>query len=450
MKNKRSNKGISLISLTVAVIILIMLTGMLVYNAKNGIKIRNLTKMQNDIEALNDKVHAYYVKHGAIPAEVKFEQDYVKFYSAEKYPNDAVDEYYVLDLTAIEVLTLNYGADFSASATSYTAEQDDLYVINKQSHRIYYARGIVMDGITYYTTNDVDEEITLQEIPEDLGMEPEDLIGEYVNYNVEYTDGEYEYKSHNGWRIISAERRTDDQTAYDIEIISTGMPASLDYNVSITSAPWTGSDTDITNYLNEGFYGSDSNTNQNMYAVSGLYYNFELVELLGTSLGSYDANRGYYKKLKVDNVEITGDQNGSIFISSEFENKIDGIRSVTLADIIKTGAGKATSEDKAIESTETLTESEDKVLGLFKLDELSGSTNASTHGVEAYTYSVGSYWVASPDSSSGYPMRVVDYAGNISSSYHMYEGVNLIGLRPVISISNVKFIEEVNGAWIIE
>ena len=43
----KNNKGITLITLTVAVLIMIILSSMLIYNAKNGLKMKNLKDMQN-------------------------------------------------------------------------------------------------------------------------------------------------------------------------------------------------------------------------------------------------------------------------------------------------------------------------------------------------------------------------------------------------------------------
>ena len=162
---KINAKGISLISLTVAVCILIVLSSMMIYTTRNGIKIRAYKMLQNDIEILNDKINAYYVKYGALPAEIKYvNTNFTKNIdsSGQKGANDGED-YYVIDLRALEGVTLNYGTDASKIQTEEdTAQYDDVYIINKESHHIYYARGINFDGVWYYT-NDVDEEISLYE-----------------------------------------------------------------------------------------------------------------------------------------------------------------------------------------------------------------------------------------------------------------------------------------------
>ena len=171
MKKFKNNKGISLVSLTIAVIILVVLTSMLVYNAKNGIKLRTLKMMQNDIDLLSNEISAYYVKYGDVPAEI----EYLGPINFEKQPNDD-DKYYVIDLSAFEDITLNYGLDYNnITSSADTVNLTDVYIVNKQSMHVYYAKGIEMDGVMYYT-NDEDEEIKL--IGDRTGLK----VGDYVDY----------------------------------------------------------------------------------------------------------------------------------------------------------------------------------------------------------------------------------------------------------------------------
>ena len=154
-----SNKAITLISLVVAVAIMIIIVSLLVYNVRTGLKVRTLTMMENDISILDDKVNAYYVKYGALPVSIKYNVSPLPF-EDNLNPNDSSDGYYVLDLEAFEGLTLNYGSDFKKVTQENVANYTDLYIINEQSFQIYYAKGIEMDGVMYYT-NDVSEEISL-------------------------------------------------------------------------------------------------------------------------------------------------------------------------------------------------------------------------------------------------------------------------------------------------
>ena len=156
MKKEKLKKqaGISLISLTITIIVLVVITSMLIYNAKNGIKTRALKMMENDIEMLDDKINSYYVRYGALPAEIR----YVGNMNFTPQENDN-EVYYVVDLKALEGVTLNYGSDFNNIRTQNdTLVYDDVYIVNEQSHHVYYAKGIQMDGAWYYTTT-VDDEV---------------------------------------------------------------------------------------------------------------------------------------------------------------------------------------------------------------------------------------------------------------------------------------------------
>ncbi|MBR3163370.1 MAG: hypothetical protein IKF17_04665 [Clostridia bacterium] len=166
--NLRNQKGINMITLSIAVIILVVITSVLVYNAKDGVKVKNLNNLYNDIEQLNNKVSSYYIEHGDIPKLAKYEN--LGFLntaeSNQVNPNNGSD-FYVINLRALEGVSLNYGRDFeniSSSETTVVA-LNDLYIINEVSHTIYYPRGIQVEGTTYYTEPDTWENVDLSVIP---------------------------------------------------------------------------------------------------------------------------------------------------------------------------------------------------------------------------------------------------------------------------------------------
>ena len=159
-------KGLSLISLTIAVVILIIISSMLLYNAKSGIKIRKLEMMMNDISLLSDKLNSYYVEYGAIPAEIEYSNTTLlkRLKDSNQIGQNDNDVYYVIDLKALDGVTLNYGRDFSNISTEEdTKKCEDVYIVNEQSHKVYYVKGIEMDRIWYYTdTNDDETSIVLR------------------------------------------------------------------------------------------------------------------------------------------------------------------------------------------------------------------------------------------------------------------------------------------------
>ena len=50
IKNLRKEKGITMITVTISVIILLIITGILVYNARDAVYIKNYNGLKNDIE----------------------------------------------------------------------------------------------------------------------------------------------------------------------------------------------------------------------------------------------------------------------------------------------------------------------------------------------------------------------------------------------------------------
>ena len=148
--------GITLISLVIAVIIILLITGMILYSAKDNIYIRNVTNMQNDIANLRDKIALFYAEYGEIPIKTEY-QDIYNLPSEVIGANDT-GKFYIIELEKLDGLTLNYGEDYEtykANEYQYSANLKDIYIINEDSHNIFYVEGIGVteDGRTqmYYT-----------------------------------------------------------------------------------------------------------------------------------------------------------------------------------------------------------------------------------------------------------------------------------------------------------
>ena len=155
----KSQKGINLISLSIAVMIILVLTGMIIYNVKDNLKLEKLRNMQADIENLRDKVSSYYAQYGEIPANKSIEYTNTQNIKNAGLISEAVDtgKFYVIDLSSMENITLNYGEDYQKikSGEATTSEEinalTDLYIINDASHNIFFVDGIEIDGETFYT-----------------------------------------------------------------------------------------------------------------------------------------------------------------------------------------------------------------------------------------------------------------------------------------------------------
>ena len=153
----KSQKGINLISLSIAVIMILIITNVILYNVKSNLGIEKLQNMQTDIKNLRDKISTFYAQNGKIPASIEYTN--INNIKQAGVISTAVDtgKFYVIDLAAIDNLTLNYGEDYKKikSGEATTSEEInnlvDLYIINETSHNIFFVEGIQYDGEWFYT-----------------------------------------------------------------------------------------------------------------------------------------------------------------------------------------------------------------------------------------------------------------------------------------------------------
>jgi len=149
----KSNRGVALATLVVAVLIMLTITGTITYTSLDTIKLRKLDDMYNDIKVLNQKIAYYHIENDELPTlensivynniidVVTKEEDGEK---VKLNPNDGEENYYIIDLEKLGGITLKYGRDYQKyKENSADIEKDrDVYIINKDSHTIYYLKGI--------------------------------------------------------------------------------------------------------------------------------------------------------------------------------------------------------------------------------------------------------------------------------------------------------------------
>lgn len=149
MKNAlKQEKGISLVSLGIAVVILVLLTTILVYNASDSVYIRKLSNLNNDINNLKEKVSEFYNSNGKIPAKVKYNISDVNI-KGVLTTKEQQNDFYVIDLQAMENITLNYGRDYdkvkdSTIEINQNEDNDDIYIISSYTYNIFYVEGVII------------------------------------------------------------------------------------------------------------------------------------------------------------------------------------------------------------------------------------------------------------------------------------------------------------------
>lgn len=274
----------------------------------------------------------------------------------------------------------------------------------------------------------------------------------YVEYPVEYTDvyTGTTYHKDTAWRLVTklgANEVTSSNvnteqilTNANVNIISTGIPAKLYYYSGTINTRlgrdgyniWKGSDEDVTKYTNPveqggaGLYGSSYNSNSNMRASAGLYYNFEdilyNVQSSTLSTSTIGKNNGGFIWIKNGNSEISAGNStyGSNLFRVESLNSgsVDNIREANLEDI----------KDVKTEDRDQITSSTDKRPGLFRLDQ---------YTKDSINHDSSWYMLASPCSWNTNNVHVVSFGGTIGDDS---EGV--YGVRPLVSLSGVTLKRE--------
>lgn len=133
-----NQKGVSLVTLTITVIVILILTGIVLYNVKDNLGVQKLKSMQADIENLRDKIESYYIEYGNIPAKIEYTN--ITNIKDDGVISNEVDtgKFYIIDLSAIDNLTLTYGKDYDKIESEQQVDNlEDIYIINEDSHNIF-------------------------------------------------------------------------------------------------------------------------------------------------------------------------------------------------------------------------------------------------------------------------------------------------------------------------
>ena len=186
----RKNKGITMISLVITIIVLLILTSVTIYNGLAQLGIKRVNNLYADIDSISTKVAEYYLKNETLPV---FDNKYVNNKSELEalFRNNGAttnianvndgEDYYVIDLSKLDNLTLNYGDEYKDwTSTSSSDKIQNIYIINSVTHQIYFPHG-VRSGDEYYFARFPDENeispIELEEINSDWTMNITNISG---------------------------------------------------------------------------------------------------------------------------------------------------------------------------------------------------------------------------------------------------------------------------------
>ena len=173
--NVKNNKGVTLIILIVMIIVLLILTSITISNFKSELSIKNVNSLYADIESISTKISTYYLENNSIPIYednpyFNNSDECKQFFMAKGENGDVINpndegQYYVIDLSKLENLTLNYGKEYKNwNSESSSLNIQDVYIINKVTHQIYYPKGIKLREENYFTRK-ISNITSVEEVP---------------------------------------------------------------------------------------------------------------------------------------------------------------------------------------------------------------------------------------------------------------------------------------------
>jgi len=140
MQKITSNKGITLTYLIITLIVLSILTGTILISTDGATKLKRITNMYNDLEILEEQVNIYYNENNKLPTSKRIAEDFIILLGDKRNSNDD-NNYYLIDINLLADINLNYGKGKT---------ELDYYVVNAQSHTVYYLQGVNLNGVIHY------------------------------------------------------------------------------------------------------------------------------------------------------------------------------------------------------------------------------------------------------------------------------------------------------------
>ena len=380
----KEDKGITMIMLVVMIVVLIILAGITISTVigDNGIidSVQE-AKDNSDEREISEKINLAIRDSIGIAGVLNNEDikdNLNKIENIEGVPEEVIDSSYPLKVTVDEKYS---------------------YTINK-------------DGT-------IGEKQETEEPPTVITTEIE--IGDYIQYDVSYTDinTEYEFTSQNGWRVLDKGTNNGNGTFNGVKLISTGIPAELNYSYNSiqdlekddneTLGKWAGNREQREQYI-QLFKLSSSIDNENIYATSGMWYNFNKIKF--NKVDDIDQgtkeNEGKYISVNGQNTEIL---NENAFIA-------EGAKEAHILTLSELNIARGHEED----STKAVDEDE-PAEGLFYVKSLSNFN---------YTEDTSVYcWLATPNVKNADGLKRINNSGGIGNQ-NKYE----CGIRIVVSLED--------------
>ncbi len=187
----KNNKGITMISLVITIIVLLIVTSIIIGNGLGQMGTKRVNYLYADIDSISTKIAEYYLKNETLPVYenlyVNSKEELEDLFKSNGATTDITNvndgnEYYVIDLSKLNNLTLNYGDDYKEWTDTSTAEDfQNIYIINSVTHQIYFPHGVRLDDEYYFAKFPDENEITAVELGEVEGDLEARITNIYAN-----------------------------------------------------------------------------------------------------------------------------------------------------------------------------------------------------------------------------------------------------------------------------
>lgn len=144
------NKGISLISMIITVLVMAILAAVMIPSGIGKINNAKLTTFNENIMTLKQESNAYQLQNDDYPIKTDGSGNPVVYsisgntslVAEATKKGDQSDTFYILDLDKENIDNKDIGVGKTI---------DDFYIVAKTSGNVYYAKGITIGNVTYYT-----------------------------------------------------------------------------------------------------------------------------------------------------------------------------------------------------------------------------------------------------------------------------------------------------------
>ena len=421
----KREKVVTITPLVFMVDVILILTGKVTYNALKSIRTTKLNNLQADIDNLRDKISNYYSTYGKIPADTSIE--YTNISKIDSIGATDTGPFYVIDLAAMENVSLNYGKDYEEIRKGIKQSQEeinkltDLYIINSASHNIFYVEGIRIGSKIYhtdYTKEGADKVAVEMHVPEKT------LAGDITkdDYGKTITG----YKCTNGgavdkWQIFYADGNNVYIIASDYIPYEYMPSGTLGHKANQGIHPGAGYFTDVL----PDYAGSESITDTSIKNLNNSFYSQNLKSTNNNMKSvAYMLDTKAWEDFAGEDAEYAiGGPTIELYFNSY--NKKYGTNYVSKANSTGYLIGSSTASATSL----NLSKTDDKLF------------------VEPDINKAKAMWIASPSSSGANNLIAVNNSGTVGTNAY---NNNDCGFRPIVCLkSETEFLKNGNDSFSI-